>query len=112
MEGSYRPMLLKKSACPNGSSIDDYKHVFCTPLLEINVRKHLLRITISISCTYFSILGTELDFFNRIGRELPVMDGSFQTELGIRRQNFCKPATIYRQYMQWRTLLYLPTLCV
>jgi hypothetical protein len=67
--GSNRPILLKKSDCPKRSNIDGLKHLFCTLLREIRVRKPLSKVKISISDAYFFDAQTMADFFNRIGQE-------------------------------------------
>jgi len=42
------------------------KHLFCTLLREIRVRKPLPKVTISVSDAYFFDAQTMADFFNRI----------------------------------------------
>jgi hypothetical protein len=68
----YWPILLKKSVRPNSLVIDWLKHLFCTLPGEIRVRKPLPKVKISISDAYISAAQTMVDFFNRIGRLLPV----------------------------------------
>jgi hypothetical protein len=48
------------------------KRLFRTLLREIRVRMPLPKVKISISDAYFSDAQTMADFFNRIGRSLPV----------------------------------------
>jgi len=72
-KGRNRPILLKKSVRPNSLVIDWLKRLFCTLLREIWVRKPLPKVKISISDAYFSAAETKVDFFNRIGRFLPVV---------------------------------------
>ncbi|WP_171017049.1 hypothetical protein, partial [Pseudomonas sp. G(2018)] len=47
------------------------------PPREIRVRKPLPNIKISISDAYFSDAQTKADFFNRIGRFLPLTEGRY-----------------------------------
>lgn len=49
-----RPILLKKSVCPNCLIIEWRKRLFCTLLREIRVRKPLQKEKFSISDAYFS----------------------------------------------------------
>jgi hypothetical protein len=69
------PILLEKSVRPNSLHIDWLKRLFCTLLREIRVRKPLPKVKISISDAYFSAAQTMADFFNKIGRFLPVATG-------------------------------------
>lgn len=66
LKGCNRPILLKKSVCPNCLIIDWRKRLFCTLLREIRVRKPLPKVKISISDAYFSDAQTMADFFNTI----------------------------------------------
>jgi hypothetical protein len=68
---------LKKSVRQNSLAIDWLKRLFCTLLREIRVRKPLPKVKISISDAYFSDAETMVDFFNKIGRSLPVAAGSY-----------------------------------
>jgi hypothetical protein len=74
---SFGSIVLKKSVYPNCLIIDWLKRLFCTLLREIRVRKPLPKVKISISIEYFSDAQTMADFFNRIGRFLPLANGSF-----------------------------------
>jgi hypothetical protein len=78
------PILLKKSVRPNSPVIDWLKRLFCTLLREIRVRKPLSKVKISISDAYFSAAQTMVDFFNRIGRFLPVTKGNSRPVADIR----------------------------
>jgi len=69
------PILLKKSVCPNCLIMTGENALFCTLLREIRVRMPLPKVKISISDAYFSDAQTMADFFNRIGRFLPVATG-------------------------------------
>jgi hypothetical protein len=72
------PIVLNKLIIQNCVTIDHRERHFCTLLREIRVWKPLPKLKISISDAYFSAVETMADFFNGIGRCLPVSMGWYQ----------------------------------
>src|SRR5690349_10268666 len=70
--GFFRGERGRERGRPNSLVIDWLKHLFCTLPGEIRVRKPLPKVKTSISDAYISAAQTMVDFFNRIGRLLPV----------------------------------------
>jgi hypothetical protein len=75
LKDRFWPILLKKSVIQNCLMIDRRKRLFYTLLREICVWKPQPKVKISISDAYFSAAETMADFFNRIGRFLPLATG-------------------------------------
>ncbi|WP_232925400.1 hypothetical protein, partial [Pseudomonas veronii] len=65
------------------------KRHFFTRLREIRVQHPLLKTGISISDVYFSVVKTETDFFNRIGRFLPAIPKAVNMSLLIMNAKKC-----------------------
>ncbi|MBD8239703.1 hypothetical protein SOM46_26770 [Pseudomonas fluorescens] len=77
MNDRFWPILLKKSVIQNCLIIDRRKRLFYTLLREICAWHPLPKVKISISDAYFSAAEIMADFFNRIGRLLPVATTAF-----------------------------------
>ena len=79
------PIVLNKLIIQNCVTIDHRERHFCTLLHGIRVWKPLPKLKISISDAYFSAVETMADFFNGIGRCLPVSMGCISILMSYRR---------------------------